>query len=153
MLDRIFLVHSRLPLSEFVQWVAASRYELTPFEEKLFELVERMAPAHVDDEETDAETLKQIIDLGVIADSFGYCEKKDFEHAEAIEWHAARFFSEFKCGDSVAAIEKATDIVRATAGSYTDSDDEGYRRELGELADQLEEISATLSRLRNVLNK
>ena len=85
MLDRNFLVNSRLPLGEFVQWVAASKYELTPFEAKLFELIERMAPAHVDDEETDAETMKQIIDLGVMADSFGYCDKADFERVAKLD--------------------------------------------------------------------
>ena len=140
MLNREFLINTRMPLGELVKWIAAARSELTPFEAKLFELIERMAPAHVDDEETEAETLKELIDLGVMADSFGYDNKKEFERiAKLDELMSEPDFWDYR--DAMpGAIDYLDDLYKQGAAAVDDDKSNVYAELLDRLNTKLTEV-------------
>lgn len=149
MLDRQFLSTAGVSTSEFVQWVAAEKHELSAFENRLFEAAEIAgAVTGGDNEGLTADEIRTYIDLGVRAEDYGLVNKKDFENTERIKSAANDLIDSYQC-DAIATIKAALGVVnKALKGARSDD----RRVELEDVKEQLEDLEKAAARLKSALD-
>lgn len=149
MLDRDFLGYCGLSSSEFINWVGASRYELTNFEARLFKEAEA---AEIitggDNSPYAAEELRELIDIGVIAEDHGFNSKADFERAGGIE-SAAYELTEWQRANAPEVIDLVLNVLKAAAKNARTQE---RREELKELIERLDDVGAAIDKLEKALN-
>ena len=150
MLNREFLARAGLPPDEFIHWVNAERDQLTDFEAKLFEQA-RAAEVITEGDNAiyDAEELRQLIDIGVMAEDFGLSTKAEFKRAAEIEVAAGCVINPYSSLNGIDAIEEAKDALRAAANRAR-SRERQYK--LDALAESLEDVLIHLRALEKALN-
>ena len=150
MLNREFLARAGLPSNEFIHWVNAERGELTDFEAKLFEQA-RAAELITggDNAIYDAEELRQLIDIGVMAEDFGLSTKAEFKRAAEIEEAAGRVVNPYGSLYGIDTIEEARDALRAAANRARSRE---RQNELDALAETLEDVLIPLRAMEKALN-
>ena len=149
MLDRQFLSTAGISTSEFVQWVGAEKHNLTPFEARLFSEAEAAAVITGGDNDIyEAEELRSLIDIGVIACDHGFDNKSDFERASSIESAAFDLVS-FYNGNAADTLERVLDELQKAAKNARSSD---RRYELKELIERLKDVIKCVDNLDKALN-
>ena len=149
MLDRQFLSTAGISTSEFVHWVGAEKHELTPFEARLFNEAEAAAViTGGDNEGMSAEDLKQLIDIGVIAEDYGFTEKKEFDRVASIECAANDLTSSYN-GNADDTLDRVLDELQKAAKNARSSD---RRYELKELIERLKDVIKCVDNLDKALN-
>ena len=149
MLNREFLARAAMPSDEFIHWVNAERDQLTGFEAKLFEQA-RAAEVITggDNAIYEAEELRQLIDIGVMAEDFGLSTKAEFKRAAEIEETAGCVINPYSSLNGIDAIEEARDALRAAANRAR-SRERQYK--LDALAESLEDVLIHLRALEKAL--
>lgn len=149
MLNREFLSIAGLSSTEFVRWVGADKAELTPFEARLFKEAEA---AEIitggDNSPYSAEELRQLIDIGVMAENHGLDTKGDIERVGAIE-SAAYELTDWQCANAPEVIDLVLDVLKAAAKNARTKE---RREELWGLIERLNDVGAAVDKLEKALN-
>lgn len=149
MLDRQFLSTAGLSVSEFVQWVGAEKHELTPFEARLFNEVEAAAVITGGDNDIyEAEELRTLVDIGVIAEDHGFSGKKDFEHVDKVESAAIDLISSYN-GDAADTLDCVLGELQKAAKNARTTE---RRAELKDLIERLNDVIKCADNLDKALN-
>lgn len=149
MLDRQFLSTAGISASEFVQWVAAEKHELTPFEARLFNEAEVAAVISGGDNDIyEAEELRSLIDIGVIAEDHGFYKKACFTRAESVETAASDLISSYN-GDAADTLDCVLGELQKAAKNARTTE---RRAELKDLIERLNDVIKCVDNLDKALN-
>ena len=149
MLDRNFLGYAGLSQGEFLHWVGAAKAELTPFEARLFTLADDADTiTGGDNSPYTAAELRELIDIGVVAEDCGMTSRKDFDRAGSIEAEVNYLLDDYNCG-ALDTLRAALDAIKQAAEEARS--DKRYQ-ELTDIADGLKEVIATVENLEKALN-